>query len=122
MAKGDPQKAQQQQHSPTLTEVLASSSDALLPPPDLLLLLVRLLLLGAGRTMALSGRWGTGVPGETGGEKAGAAALGAKGESISFYSHAGRTRNQLESDDVVCDFNSRPAQPVATRRQDSLEC
>jgi len=56
-------------HSPTLTEVLPSSSEALLPPPALLCMLIRLLLLGAGRTMALSGRCGR-VPGEAGGELA----------------------------------------------------
>jgi len=54
-------------HLPTLTDVLPSSSEALLPPPALLCTLMRLLLLGAGRTMALSGRCGS-VPGEAGGE------------------------------------------------------
>jgi len=46
---------------------LPSSSDALDPPPVLLPTLMRLLLRGAGRTMALMGRWGS-VPGEAGGE------------------------------------------------------
>ena len=54
------------QYLPTLTEVRASSSEALLPP-TLLEVLIRLLLLGAGRTMALMGRWGR-VPGDVGGE------------------------------------------------------
>lgn len=45
-------------HLPTLTAVRPSSSDALLPPPALLLVLNRLLLLGAGLTIALSGRGG----------------------------------------------------------------
>jgi hypothetical protein len=57
------------QNSPTLTEVRPSSSDALLPPPALLLMLMRLLLRGAGRTMALSGRGGR-LPGDAGGEVA----------------------------------------------------
>lgn len=60
------------EHSPTLTEVRPSSSEARLPfapPPALLLTLMRLLLLGAGRTMALNGRCGR-VPGEAGGELA----------------------------------------------------
>lgn len=52
---------------PTLTEVLPSSSEALLPPPTLLETLMRLLLRGAGRTMALTGRWGM-FPGDCGGE------------------------------------------------------
>lgn len=56
-------------YSPTLTAVFVSSSDALLPPPVLLCMLMRLLLLGAGRTMALNGRGGN-VPGEAGGELA----------------------------------------------------
>ena len=53
---------------PTLTLVRTSSSDALLPP-TLLLTLMRLLLRGAGRTMALCGRWGR-FPGDAGGELA----------------------------------------------------
>ncbi len=59
---------QQQQYSPTLTAVFVSSSEALLPPA-LLCMLMRLVLLGAGRTMALSGRAGS-VAGEAGGELA----------------------------------------------------
>ena len=51
---------------PTLTAVRPSSSDALLPPPVLLPTLIRLLLLGAGLTMALSGRGGR-FPGDVGG-------------------------------------------------------
>lgn len=54
---------------PTLTEVFPSSSDALLPPPALLVILIRLLLLGAGLTIALRGRCGS-VPGDAGGELA----------------------------------------------------
>lgn len=62
------EKCELLQHLPTLTEVLASSSDALLPP-TLLDVLIRLLLLGAGRIMALSGRWGrVPGPGDDGGE------------------------------------------------------
>jgi hypothetical protein len=60
-------------YSPTLTAVFVSSSDALLPPPVLLWVLMRLLLLGAGRTMALMGRAGS-VPGDAGGELAMSAA------------------------------------------------
>lgn len=60
-------------YSPTLTAVFVSSSDALLPPPVLLWVLIRLLLLGAGRTMALIGRAGS-VPGDAGGELAMSAA------------------------------------------------
>lgn len=56
-------------YSPTLTAVLDSSSEALLPPADLPCMLMRLLLLGAGRTMALIGRAGS-VPGDAGGELA----------------------------------------------------
>jgi hypothetical protein len=56
-------------NSPTLTDVRASSSDALLPPPALLPTLIRLLLLGAGRTIALKGLWAK-FPGEAGGELA----------------------------------------------------
>ncbi len=53
-------------HLPTLTAVRPSSSEALLPPPALLLVLIRLLLLGAGLTMALKGRGGR-FPGDVGG-------------------------------------------------------
>lgn len=53
-------------HLPTLTAVRPSSSEALLPPPALLPVLMRLLLLGAGLTMALRGRGGR-VPGDVGG-------------------------------------------------------
>lgn len=54
---------------PTRTDVFPSSSDALLPPPALLVVLSRLLLRGAGRTIALMGRCGS-VPGDDGGEPA----------------------------------------------------
>lgn len=65
-------------YSPTLTAVFVSSSDALLPPPVLLCMLMRLLLLGAGRTMALIGRAGSVPgPGEAGGELAMLAAAAA---------------------------------------------
>jgi hypothetical protein len=62
---------------PTLTAVFVSSSDALLPPPVLLCTLMRLLLLGAGRTMALKGRAGI-VPGD--GEAGGELAMSAAGK------------------------------------------
>ena len=61
-------------YSPTLTAVFVSSSDALLPPPILLCTLMRLLLLGAGRTMALNGRAGS-ATGDDGGELAMSAAV-----------------------------------------------
>ena len=68
-------------YSPTLTAVFVSSSDALLPPPILLCMLMRLLLLGAGRTMALNGRAGS-ATGDVGGELAmSAAATSGRGPS-----------------------------------------
>lgn len=51
---------------PTRTDVRPSSSEALLPPPALLVILNRELLLGAGLTIALSGRGGR-FPGDVGG-------------------------------------------------------
>ena len=66
--------------SPTLTEVFPSSSEALLPPV-LLLTLMRLLLRGAGLTMALMGRCGS-VPGDVGGELA--ISEGIEGSSLAF--------------------------------------
>lgn len=65
------------QNLPTRTDVFPSSSDALLPPPALLVMLSRLLLRGAGRTIALMGRCGS-VPGDDGGEPAISDGLGCR--------------------------------------------
>ena len=95
-ARGQRATRPQRHHAPTLTEVRPSSSEERLPPPVLLPTLMRLWLRGAGRTMALMGRccccccWGSGVPGEAGGEVAEAMVSGARGKGSSLALNCGR--------------------------------
>lgn len=80
-------------NSPTLTEVLPSSSEALLPPPALLETLMRLLLRGAGRTMALRGRWDM-FPGDCGGEAESMLGTAPQGPARKGRERLGATRRQ----------------------------
>lgn len=90
-------------HLPTLTDVLASSSDALLPP-TLLDVLIRLLLLGAGRSMALKGRWDSVPgPGEDGGEAMVGERLKGRAAQWQLFGGAARVQDGADSRPTRCD-------------------